>query len=136
MYNLNKGDNRLCGEIAGVKVLYNSLAYFGGRAVKRGYRFNRAVGIIAYVIKRGNIYPLDSGGGAQKFAFAPALLFIFLVKVYNLQVNLLALTQKEKVEKVGYRLCVAAAWSARHHKGRKLCAVGGAQRHARKVEHI
>ena len=79
MYNLNKGDNRLCGEIAGIKILYNSFAYLGGCAVKRGYRFYGAVGIIAYVIKRGNIYPLNLGGVALNFEFVPYLLFIVLV---------------------------------------------------------
>ena len=84
MDNLYKGDYKFIGIKHLIHILDNPLFNGFRCAVLRGYGFNTAVPVIAYIIKRGNINPLNFRGGTEELLLTSALCFKFLVKVDNL----------------------------------------------------
>ena len=115
MHYLDKRHDEFFGIVGLVHIPHNAFPDFCRRAVSRGDSGYRAVVAVAEIIERRYINAIYFRGFTQKIPLAAALFLEFLIKVDHLKVNLLALAYKEEVNKIGYRLGVAAAGTARHY---------------------
>ena len=120
----------------GVQILHDALCHARRRAVQRGDRGQRAVGIPLVAVQRRHIHALDLRHGAEKFRSAPALAFGAAIELQNFRRALLALADGEEIDEIRQRLRVIYACAARKDHMLQSRAVGRMQRHAGQAQHI
>ena len=84
-----------------VQIADDALRHCFGRAVQRRDGRERTVRAVGMLIKGRHIDALDLRDGKQEVLFAPILPLCLPVKGQNFAVDLLPLTQNEKVDKIG-----------------------------------
>ena len=105
--------DKVVGIVALVHVHHDALFDHRGSVIARRDALDRTVVMVAHVVQRGHIYALDLRSKAQEFFPAFAVLFALSVQLHHFEVDLFSVTEEKDVDKIGDRLGIAGARTAR-----------------------
>ena len=134
--DLRGGDDHFCREIGVVQVFDNALCNPLGCTLQRHDGGKSAVGVVFVAIEAGDVHAGNFHDFVQEGILAPPLGLCPVVKLQNLHGDVLALAQREKVDKVRQRLRVEGADASGEHDVFQSLPVFGAKGDARQVQHI
>ena len=136
MDNFGGGNDHFRGEISIVQVFDDALGHSPGRTLQRHDGGKGSVIVIFVAIKAGNVHAGNFCHFMEEGILAPALGLCPVVELQDLHGDVLALAQREKVDKIRQRLRVEGTDAPGEHDVFQPIPVFGAEGDARKVQHI
>ena len=139
MYRFYVRHNYLIGKIRFIKVLYDTLCYLGRNIVIYGrICFYRAIFVIRYIVKRRNVYSLNSSCRFVKIRLFGifSLVFHFDIETAKLGEHFLTLSDIEKVKERGNGFCVISTRPSAYDYGHIIASVFASERYFCKLQHI
>ena len=136
MDDLGIRDDHVRGIERIVQSLNDALGHMRGCAAARHNGRQRAVRVVAVLIKGRYIHALDLHRLAQEALFIPAFALSRAVKLQHLTVQLLTFTDDKQIDKISQRLGIEHARAARDDKMLQLRAILGPHGDFSKAQHV
>ena len=134
--DLSRRNNHLYRPVGIVQILHDPLGNHTGSAIHGSDGGKGTVRIVAMLVERGYIHTGDLGNFMKECILTPAFSLGTVVQRHDLHSDVLALTQREEVNKVRQRLRIVSADTARKDDILQVVPVTAVQRNARQIQHI
>ena len=136
MDNFGGGNDHFRGEISIVQVFNDTLSHSPGRTLQRHDGGKGSVIVIFVAVETGDVHAGDFCHFMEEGILAPSLGLCPVVELQDLHGDVLALAQREKVDKIRQRLRVEGADTPGEHDVFQPRPVFGAEGNPGKVQHI